>query len=82
MPIRDMLQLREKLLRERKEIFERLRSFKSDWQSLQERDPELDEEAQKSPLKSLINQLDGFGSEEIEEIDLALCKMVSGNYGL
>ncbi|MCD6138563.1 MAG: TraR/DksA C4-type zinc finger protein [Deltaproteobacteria bacterium] len=78
----DMLYLRELLLHRRKEIFNRVRELESDWDSLAERDIELEEEAQKADLSSLFNLLDELGKEEIEEIDLALSKMASGNYGI
>ncbi|MDL1980647.1 MAG: hypothetical protein LWX02_04085 [Deltaproteobacteria bacterium] len=42
-----MMHLREVLLKQRQEIFERLRRLESDWQALGERDIELEEEAQK-----------------------------------
>ena len=79
---RDMVRLRERLLRQRREIFERLRNFESDRQSPQERDIELEEEAQKSDMAGLSNRLDEFAEREIEEIDLALCKMAVESYGL
>jgi len=74
--------LREKLLKERQEIFEWLRRFESDWQSLEERDIELEEGAQKAALTSLYNQLDQRRQDELEEIDLALCRMAAGSYGI
>lgn len=78
----DLMRLREMLLKQRKEIFERLRQFKSDWQALEERDIELEEEAQKADLTGLFDHLDERRKDEIEEIDLALCKMAMGRYGL
>ena len=62
--------LRELLLHRGKEIFNRVRELESDWDSLAERDIELEEEAQKADLSSLFNLLDERGKEEIEEIDL------------
>jgi RNA polymerase-binding transcription factor DksA len=79
---REMLQLRETLLRQRREILKRLGNSESDRQSPQERDIELEEEAQKSDMTGLHNRLDKFAEQEIEEIDLALCKMATGSYGL
>jgi len=81
-PEGDMGRLREMLLKRRQEIFVWLRRFESDWQSLEERDIELEEEAQKAALTSHYNQLDQRRQEELEEIDLALCRMVAGSYGI
>jgi DnaK suppressor protein len=74
--------LREMLIKRRQEIFEWLQRFESDWQSLEERDIELEEEAQKAALTSHYNQLDQRRQEELEEIDLALCRMAAGSYGI
>jgi DnaK suppressor protein len=78
----DMMHLREALLKRRQEIFERLRQFESDWQPLTERDIEMEEEAQKADLTSLFDQLDEREQHELEEIDLALCRMAVGSYGI
>ena len=76
-----MVRLREMLLKRRREIFEGLRRFESDWQALTERDMEL-EEAQKAALSILFDGLDEREKNEIEEIDLTLCRMAVGNYGI
>jgi len=78
----DIKQLREALLRKRAEIFERLRRFEKDWQELGERESELEEEAQKSDIASLFDKLDERAKNEIEEIDLALCRLAVGRYGI
>jgi DnaK suppressor protein len=78
----DSMRLREILLNQRQEIFERIRRLESDWQGLGERDIELEEEAQKVDVTSLYSQLDDLEKVEIEEIDLALFKMPGGSYGL
>lgn len=78
----DSMRLREMLLNQRQEIFERIRRLESDWQGLGERDIELEEEAQKADVTSLFSQLDDLEKVEIEEIDLALFKMPVGTYGL
>lgn len=78
----DMMRLREMLLKQRHEIFEWLREFESDWQAVGERDIELEEGAQKSDLTSPYDQLDERRKEEIEEIDLALCRLAVGSYGI
>lgn len=79
---RDMRGLREMLLRRRRGIFQWLQRFESDWQALGERDIELEEEGQKADLTSFYDQLDERRIEEIEEIDLALCRLAVGSYGI
>ncbi|MBW1834154.1 MAG: TraR/DksA C4-type zinc finger protein [Deltaproteobacteria bacterium] len=58
------------------EIFARLLWLESDWQVLKERDIESEEEAQKADETSLFDQ------DEIEDIDLALCRVAAGSYGI
>lgn len=82
MPEENLTHLRAMLLQRRQEVFNRVRQLESDWQSLTERDIELEEEAQKSDLTLLFDQLDERGREQIEAIDLALCRMASGSYGI
>jgi DnaK suppressor protein len=77
-----MMHLRKVLLKQRQEIFERLRRLESDWQVLGERDIELEEEAQKADETSLFDQLDELEKDEIEDIDLALCRIAAGSYGI
>jgi len=79
---RDIGRLRKMLLKRRQEIFEWLRRFESDWQASGERDIELEEEAQKAGLTSHYNRLDQRRQEELEEVDLALCRMAAGSYGI
>jgi DnaK suppressor protein len=78
----DMRRLKEMLFKRRQEIFEWLQRFESNWHSMEERDIELEEEAQKAALTSHYNQLDQRRQEELEEIDLALCRMAAGSYGI
>jgi DnaK suppressor protein len=78
----DAVRLRGVLLQRRKEAFERLHQFESDWQTLSERDVELEEEAQKADITSLYDYYDERATDEIEAIDLALCKMAAGSYGI
>lgn len=77
----DLMHLKEMLLKQRQEIFERLRGLESDWQALSEPDIEWEEEAQKSDLTALFDQLDEREKKEIEEIDLALIKIAAATYG-
>jgi len=78
----DNMRLREMLLKQREEIFERIQGLESEWQELGERDIEIEEEAQKKDLTSLFAQLDNLEKMEIEEIDLALYRMAGQTYGL
>ena len=77
----DLLRLKELLLKQRQEIFERVQGLESDWQALGERDIEWEEEAQKADLATLFEQLDQREKTEIEEIDLALTRMAQATYG-
>ena len=78
----DLQRLKEKLLRQRQEIFTNQRDLEAEWQVLGEHDIETEEEAQKADLTSTFDQLDGREKDEIEEIDLALTKMESASYGI
>ncbi len=78
----DVKQLRETLLKNRRDIFQRLQRLESNWMALQERDIELEEEAQKAHLRDLYDQLDKQETEQIEAIDLALYKMEIGKFGV
>jgi RNA polymerase-binding transcription factor DksA len=77
-----MVSMRQTLLRQRREIFERLRLFESDWQVLGEREIEMEEEAQKADLTRLFDQLANRRKHGLEEIDLALSKLARGSYGV
>ena len=59
---KDLTRLRGKLLESRREIFDRLRQLESDWKELEEREIELEEEAQKVDLTSLFDRLDEAAS--------------------
>ena len=78
----DKLRLREILLKNRRQIFERRKALESGRQTMSERDIELEEEAQKAIITAPFNQLDERETEEIEDIDLALCRMSAGTYGI
>ena len=74
--------LKEKLLRQRQEIFTSMQDLETEWQVLSEHDIETGEEAQKADLTSTFDQLDARERDEIDEIDLALTKMESASYGI
>jgi DnaK suppressor protein len=77
----DQQHLKSLLLRQRREIYDRLQGFESDWDAMSERDIEWEEEAQKADLTGLFDQLDELEKREIEEIDLALTKIAADVYG-
>lgn len=79
---RCMVSMRQRLLEQRQEIFERLRLFESDWQALGEREIEVGEEAQKADLTRIFDQLVNRRKDGLEEIDLALSKLARGTYGV
>jgi DnaK suppressor protein len=79
---KDLAHLKELLLKQRREILDRLHGLESDWQALSERDIEGEEEAQKVALASIFDQLEGRERQELEDIELALTKMVGSTYGI
>ena len=79
---KDLTQLKDLLLRQRREIIDRLQGLESDWQALSERDIEREEEAQKADLAGLYDQLEERERQELEDIDLALTKMAHVTYGI
>ena len=78
----DLTHLRGALLKRRREVFESLQHLESGWQTLGERDVELEEEAQKADITSLYDRLDERAKDMIETIDLALCRLAAGTYGI
>jgi len=79
---KDLIHLKQLLLKKRREIFDRLRGLESDWQALSERDIEREEEAQKMDLASLFDQLEELDRQELDDIELALTKIVNVTYGI
>jgi RNA polymerase-binding transcription factor DksA len=77
----DLQRLKDLLLAQRREIFERIQGLESEWEILSARDIELEEEAQKADLTAVFGQLDDLEKQEIEDIDLALTKMAAATYG-
>jgi RNA polymerase-binding transcription factor DksA len=82
MAVKDLEDLKAKLVLRRREIFFRLRNLDEGWQELSQHDIEMEEEAQKAELSELFNKLDLQEQREIEEIDLALARMDAGTYGI
>lgn len=77
----DIVQIKNALLMQRQEIFERHKRHEAGWQSLSQRDIEMEEEAQKADLTVLFDQLNGLERGEIENIDRALHKIAAASYG-
>ncbi|RMF91156.1 MAG: BON domain-containing protein [Nitrospinota bacterium] len=77
-----VMALREKLLSRLEEIVHHLLQRQAEREALQEREIELEEEAQKADISRLSDQLEEREKREIEEIDLALHKIALGTYGL
>ena len=77
----DLNRLKDLLLTQRREIFERLQGLESEWEILSAHDIEREEEAQKADLTALFDQLDDLEKQKIEDIDLALIKMAAATYG-
>jgi len=77
----DLKRLKDLLLAQRREIFERLQGLETEWKILSAHDIEREEEAQKADLTALFSQLDDLEKQEIEDIDLALTKMAAAAYG-
>jgi DnaK suppressor protein len=72
----------EKLLqRRRREMLKQVAHLESEREELGERFIEPIDEAQKEDLTRTLNHLIERGNEEIEEINLALEKMLTGTYG-
>lgn len=79
---RDILRFRDMLLERRSEIIARIQQLAAGWQALREPAIELEEEAQKVGITEAYSSLDQSGKAEIENIDLALSKMFTGDYGI
>jgi RNA polymerase-binding protein DksA len=78
----DLIHFKELLLKERREIFNRLNGLESDRHDLNERDIEKEEEAQKVTLVRLLDQFKERERQELNDIEVALTKMMGGIYGV
>ena len=82
MSTRELVQFRNMLVSIRTEILERILQMEASWKSLNEREIELEEEVQKATIAQSYNRLGDEGKTKIELIDLALSKMLLGDYGI
>jgi DnaK suppressor protein len=78
----DLLRIKKRLRIRRREILEQVAHLESERTALDQRSIETIDEAQKEDLLRLLHKLIERGKEEIQEINLALEKMKSSNYGL
>ena len=76
------LRFRESLLQSRREILDRVKGLQSRWNEMSEPAIELEEEAQRATLTLPYDRLDETGKDTIEKIDLALNKLITGDYGV
>lgn len=78
----DLQRLREKLLRQRQEIFRTRLGLEQDWNELSEPEIEREEVAQKTARTELLRQLDERETQELADIDRALDKMEVALFGI
>ena len=81
MPKKMTQKLREQLISQHREIFEMISHLESDLKTLEGRDIEMVDGAQKDSLNRILKQLHERGNKELNEIDLALERMAAGTYG-
>jgi DnaK suppressor protein len=75
-------ELRDALLQRRLTLFRRVARVEEDLQWLGTNlEPEKQEEGQEENIARLLSRLDDQGKAEIEEIDRALARIGSGDYG-
>lgn len=74
--------LREQLFKRRREIFGMISHLESDLKTLEDREIEAVDGAQKENMTRMLNQLHERGKKELNEIDLALERMTTGTYGI
>jgi DnaK suppressor protein len=79
---RSLHELEEKLLARRNEIVNWRKSFRSSWQALSEQEKELEESALKENMARDIERFDHRQYREILQIDEALQRIETGEYGL
>ena len=77
-----IFKMRERLLKNRQEIYEQLAHFESEREALKQRVIELADAAQKEDLARLLDKLYQRGMEEIKETNLALDRIAEGTYGI
>jgi DnaK suppressor protein len=76
-----IFKLKEMLLNRKREIYKQIAHLETGRNAHKERVIERGDAAQKEDLIRLLDHLIGRGDEEVREIDIALEKMASGNYG-
>jgi DnaK suppressor protein len=82
MSTKELVQFRNMLVSIRTEILERILQMEASWKSLSEREIELEEEVQKAAIAQSYSRLGDEGKTKIELIELALNKILVGEYGV
>jgi DnaK suppressor protein len=76
------LHFRDLLLETRRDILDRVKNMESRRQEINEPAIEIEEQAQKTTMTQPYDRLDENGKQTIEQIDLALNKVLIGEYGI
>jgi RNA polymerase-binding transcription factor DksA len=74
--------LRDALLRRRRELLDTRNRIQESWVTLQEPEKEMEETALKETLAQGLDQRDQIGQAELSGIDAAISKMQDGTYGI
>ncbi len=74
--------LRDALLRRRRELLDTRNRIQESWRTLQEPEKEMEETALKETLSQGLDQRDQIGQAELSGIDAAISKMEEGSYGI
>ncbi|MFZ2446423.1 MAG: TraR/DksA family transcriptional regulator [Syntrophobacteraceae bacterium] len=77
-----LLHFRDILMDARRDILVRVQDLESRWQEMSEREIEIEEVAQRAAITLPYDRLGETGKASIEHIDLALNKIVLGEYGV
>ena len=78
----DVNKIRQTLLDRRRELFEAVARVEDDLRWLDTNvEPEAAEEGQEGNIARLLARLDDRGTAEIEDIDAALARIATGDYG-
>ncbi len=76
------LYFRDILLKMRRDMVSRVQELENRWREMSEPAIELEEEAQRATMTLPYDRLDENGRHTIEQIDIAINKILTGNYGI
>lgn len=82
MSTKELVQYRDILIKAREEIIARILQLEESWKNLSEREIELGDEVQKASITRSYDSLGAEGRARVALIDLALSKMMAGDYGI